>query len=184
MRAAGRAGGFEVDNMPTFQFEGERVSSTRIRQALQRCDLRAAEALLGRRYCLCGRVRRGDALGRKLGFPTANLALGWPLPPVHGIYAVDVSGLEREPLPGVASIGSRPAVHGTDHRLEVYLLDFNEDIYGRYLCVALLQKIRDEAHFDSLEALKTQIASDVGDARAYFASHPTQRKGAKDAYED
>jgi len=168
LRAAGSTYGFEVDNMPTFQVEGERVSSTRIRQALQRGDLSAAEALLGRRYCLCGRVRRGDSLGRKLGFPTANLALGWPLPPVHGIYAVEVSGLERERLNGVASIGSRPAVHGTDHRLEVYLLDFNEDIYGRHLCVALLQKIRDEAHFDSLDALKSQIAHDVEATRQYF----------------
>lgn len=168
LRAAGSAYGFEVANMPTLEIEGERVSSTRIRQALTRGDLSAAEVLLGRRYCLCGRVRRGDSLGRKLGFPTANLALGWPLPPVQGIYAVEVSGLEREPLQGVASIGSRPAVHGTDHRLEVYLLDFNDDIYGRHPCVALLQKIRDEAHFDSLSELKTQIARDVESARAYF----------------
>jgi len=168
LRASGSAYGFEVDNMPTLQVEGERVSSTRIRQALQRGDLSVAESLLGRRYSLCGRVRRGDALGRTLGFPTANLALGWPLPPVQGIYAVHVSGVEREPLQGVASIGSRPAVHGTDHRLEVYLLDFNEDIYGRHLCVSLLQKIRDETHFDSLDALKTQIASDVESAREYF----------------
>ncbi|MGI8739802.1 MAG: bifunctional riboflavin kinase/FAD synthetase [Gammaproteobacteria bacterium] len=168
LRAAGSAYGFEVASMPTFQVEGERVSSTRIRQALKRGDMRTAEALLGRHYCLCGRVRRGDALGRTLGFPTANLALGWPLPPVHGIYAVDVFGLEREPLPGAASIGSRPAVNGTEYRLEVYLLDFNEDIYGRHLRVELLRKIRDEAHFDSLDALKTQIASDVAATRQFF----------------
>lgn len=168
LRAAGRAHGFEVASMPTFQVAGERVSSTRIRQALQRGDLGTAEALLGRRYCLCGRVRRGDALGRKLGFPTANLALGWPLPPVHGIYAVEVFGLVREPLPGAASIGSRPAVNGQEHRLEVYLLDFNGDIYGRHLRVELLHKIRNEAHFDSLDALKTQIASDVEATRQFF----------------
>ncbi|MGH8501591.1 MAG: bifunctional riboflavin kinase/FAD synthetase [Gammaproteobacteria bacterium] len=175
LRAAGRARGFQVDKMRTFRVEGERVSSTRIRQALQRGDLATAERLLGRRYRLCGRVRRGDALGRELGFPTANLSLGWPLPPVQGIFAVDVRGLQPEPREGVASIGHRPTVNGVDHRLEVYLFDFNQNIYGRHLCVELLHKIRDEARFDSLAELKAQIARDVQAARQYFQTRKAAR---------
>lgn len=168
LQAAGRTYGFRVVHMHTFEIDGERVSSTRVRQALQRGDLATAEKLLGRRYALCGRVRRGDRLGRTLGYPTANLRLGRPLPPVHGIFAVEVLGLEREPLAGVASIGNRPTVGGDEHRLEVYLFDFNQDIYGRYLQVELRHKIRDEARFGSLAELKTQIACDVAAAKAYF----------------
>ncbi|HEX2237889.1 MAG TPA: bifunctional riboflavin kinase/FAD synthetase [Gammaproteobacteria bacterium] len=168
LQAQGRAHGFQVVNMPTFQVERQRVSSTRIREALQRGDLATAEKLLGRPYRLCGRIRRGDRRGRILGFPTANLALGWPPPPVKGIFAVRVFGLENKPLNGVASIGNRPTFNGTDDRLEVYLLDFKQDIYGRHLQVELLQKLRDEERFESLEALKKQIEHDVDAAKQFF----------------
>jgi len=168
LQAMGRAHGFQVINMHTYQIDGERVSSTIIRNALQHGDLATAEKLLGRPYRLCGRVRRGDRRGRRLGFPTANLKLGWPLPPVRGIFAVEVFGLDQEPLPGVVSIGNRPTVNGTDYRLEVYLVDFDQDIYGQHLQVDLLHKIRDEARFDSLEQLRQQIERDVQAAREYF----------------
>jgi riboflavin kinase / FMN adenylyltransferase len=168
LQAAGCQRGFQVVNMPTFTINGERVSSTRVRQALQRGDLSLAKRLLGRPYALCGRVRRGDRLGRTLGYPTANLKLAQPLPPVQGIFAVAVHGLEADSLRGVASIGNRPTVNGVDYRLEVYLFDFEQDIYGRRLQVELKHKIRDEARFDSLEAMKQQIARDVIAARRYF----------------
>ncbi len=168
LQRGGLAHGFQVVNMQTFQADGQRVSSTRIRDALQRGDLGTAEKLLGRPYHICGRVRRGDTRGRTLGYPTANLALDWPLPPIKGIFAVEVFGLEEETLTGVASIGNRPTVNGADYRLEVYLFDFERDIYGRYLQVNLLYKIRDEARFNSLEELKRQIALDVEAAREYF----------------
>jgi riboflavin kinase/FMN adenylyltransferase len=168
LQAAGQTQGFQVVNMHTFRIDGERVSSTRIREALQRGDMATAEKLLGRPYRICGRVRRGDMRGRALGFPTANLALGWPLPPVKGIFAVEVFGLEQEPLAGVASIGNRPTINGADDRLEVYLFDFEQDIYGRYLSVDLLHKIRNEACFDSLEELRREIGRDVEAAKRYF----------------
>jgi riboflavin kinase / FMN adenylyltransferase len=180
LQAAGRAHDFQVVNMYTFQIDGERVSSTRIREALQRGDLVTAEKLLGRPYCLCGRVRRGDRLGRQLGFPTANLDLGWPLPPVRGIFAVEVFGLAQESLPGVASIGNRPTVKGVDYRLEVYLFEFEQDIYERRLQVNLLHKIRDEIRFDSLEELRQQIERDVESAKAYFACRQDRFKNLKE----
>jgi riboflavin kinase/FMN adenylyltransferase len=168
LQAAGQTHGFKVVKLHTFQIHGERVSSTRIRQALQRGDMTTAKKMLGHPYPICGRVRRGDSRGRILGFPTANLPLGWPLPPVKGIFAVEVFGLEQEPLSGVASIGNRPTVNGGDDRLEVYLFDFEQDIYRRHLCVNLLYKIRDEARFESLEELRQQIERDVEVARQYF----------------
>jgi riboflavin kinase/FMN adenylyltransferase len=106
--------------------------------------------------------------GRAIGYRTANLALGWPLPPVKGIFAVEVFGLEQEPLEGVASIGNRPTVNGTDWRLEVHLFDFAQDIYRRHLHVDLLHKIRDEARFETLSELSHAIERDVEAARAYF----------------
>jgi riboflavin kinase/FMN adenylyltransferase len=168
LQTAGNEHGFRVINMRTFEIDGERVSSTRIRRALKRGDLSTAEKLLGRPYRICGKVRRGDSMGRGLGFPTANLSLGRPLPPVDGIFAVEVFGLEREPIKGVASIGNRPTVDGVDDRLEVYLFDFDQDIYGRRLQVELLHRIRDEARFSSLEDLRRQIERDVQTAKAYF----------------
>jgi riboflavin kinase/FMN adenylyltransferase len=177
LRAVGRERGFQVVSTRTFRVDGQRVSSTRVREALQHGDLATAEKLLGRPYSICGRVRHGDRRGRAIGYPTANLALGWPLPPVRGIFAVAVSGLEQEPLRGVASIGNRPTVKGTDYRLEVYLFDFAGDIYGRHLQVDLLHKIRDEAHFESLEELRRAIERDVAAAKRYFSEQRTGMRG-------
>ncbi len=156
---------FHVARMHSFQVDGERVSSTRIREALGRGDMDAAQRLLGRPYRLSGRVAHGDRRGRHIGFPTANLRLG-PRPlAVRGVYAVEVFGLDNEPMPGVANVGKRPTVDGTQNRLEVHLFDFDDDIYGRHLHVDLLGRIRDERRFESLEALKAQIARDAEQAR-------------------
>ncbi|MFO8023549.1 bifunctional riboflavin kinase/FAD synthetase [Thiohalophilus sp.] len=171
LRAAGDEHGFTVVNMHTFEIDGERVSSTRIRQALEAGDMGAAERLLGRDYRMSGRVAHGDRLGRQLGFPTANIHLHRRVTPLQGIFAVDVFGLEREPLQGAASLGTRPTVDGTRALLEVFILDFNQDIYGRHIQVSFRHKLRDEEKYDSLERLKQQIDTDVEQTRAYFAAH-------------
>lgn len=158
---------FEVESLPTLLYEGHRVSSSSVRHALVKADMALAKQLLGRTYSLHGRVGHGQKLGRKLGFPTANIFLHRKKSPVLGIYAVQMH-VGDEVFNGVANIGSRPAVQGTYVLLEVYLFDFNQDIYGRYVQVDILHKIRDEEYYDSLDALKAQIAKDVIEAKNYF----------------
>jgi len=159
---------FQVAHMHSFQVDGARVSSTRIRDALGGGDMDTAQKLLGRPYRLSGRVAHGDKRGRQIGFPTANLRLG-PRPlAVRGVYAVEVFGLDHEPVYGVANVGKRPTVNGTQNRLEVHLFDVDADLYGRHLHVDLLARIRDEQRFESLDALKAQIARDAQQARDFF----------------
>lgn len=167
---AGKKYGFQVVSMHTFEIDAERVSSTRIRAALEKGKMSNAEKLLGRRYRMSGRVAHGEKLGRELGFPTANIHLHRHASPIQGIFVVEVFGLDVEPLQGVASIGTRPTVNETKALLEVYLLDFNQDIYGRHIQVSFLKKLRDEEKFDSLDELKQQIQLDVEQAQAYFAA--------------
>ena len=154
--------------MHTFAIDNERVSSTRIRHALEQGDMEKAEQLLGRDYRMGGRVGHGEKLGRELGYPTANIHIHRKVSPILGIFAVEVYGLDQEPLQGVASIGTRPTVGGTKVILEVFLFDFDKDIYGQHLQVSFLHKIRDEEHFASLEVLKEKIAEDVEKAKAFF----------------
>jgi riboflavin kinase/FMN adenylyltransferase len=170
LRAAGIEHGFQVAAMHTFNVDGVRVSSTCIREALAKDDLATAEKLLGRPYRMCGRVVHGDERGRTIGFPTANVHLHRKSSPVRGVYAVEVFGLQKEPLTGVANVGTRPTVGGTEGRLEVHLLDFDEDIYGRYVHVDFLHKLRPEHRFESLEELVTQIRKDAAAARAFHAA--------------
>jgi len=159
---------FTVSIMPTFLVAGERVSSTLVKQALKQGNLSLARRLLGRDYAMMGRVSHGKKLGRDLGCPTANISINRRLTPVHGIYTVKVAGIKDKPIPGVASIGSRPTIDGTKVLLEVHLLDFNEDIYGRHVEVAFCEKCRDEERFENLDLLKLQIMKDVEMARDYF----------------
>ncbi len=168
LQEAGEQHGFEVVNMHTFSVEHLRVSSTRLRQSLREGDLQQAEALLGRAYRVCGRVAHGDKRGRQLGFPTANVHLHRISVPIQGVFAVEVFGLEGEPIAGVANIGTRPTVDGSYSLLEIHLLDFHQEIYGRYLQVDFLRKIRQEQKFASLDALMAQIESDVAQARDFF----------------
>lgn len=169
LKAAGARFKFPVVNMYSFVMDGARVSSTRVRDALAAGDLATAEKLLGRCYRMAGRVARGDQRGRTLGFPTANIFLHRRAVPVQGVFAVEMFGIENEPVPGVANVGTRPTVDGTRSLLEVHLLDFDGDLYGRHVEVDFLHKIRDERRFESLAALKDQISLDVHSARDYFA---------------
>lgn len=164
---------FSVERMATCTVADERVSSSRIRTALQQDDLALASACLGRPYFVLGKVRRGKQLGRTLGFPTANLALASHKTLLSGVYVVTVSGLGPKPLPAVANVGVRPTLHGKPERqLEVHLLDFQQDIYGRRICVNFLQKLRSEQKFESIDALKAQIALDVRKARTHHPLNP------------
>jgi len=167
---AGKKHGFQVVSMHTFEIDMERVSSTRIRAALEKGDMASAEKLLGRRYRMSGRVAHGEKLGRELGFPTANIHLHRQASAIQGIFVVEVFGLDDEPLQGVASVGTRPTVNETKALLEVFLLDFDQDIYGRHIQVSFLKKLRDEEKFDSLDELIEQIQRDVEQAQAYFAA--------------
>lgn len=174
---AGARHGFSVVNMHTVSIDGERVSSTRIRAALAASDLPSAEKLLGRPYRMCGRVAHGDKRGRTIGIPTANIHLHRKVTPITGVYAVEVFGLSREPVAGVANIGTRPTVGGTRTLLEVHLFDFSDTIYGAYLRVNFVHKIRDERRFGSFDELKQRIGQDVVEARAFFRTyHPATRQ--------
>lgn len=166
LRARGRRHGLSVSEIPPVFWSGERVSSTAIRQALKVGDLQRARGMLGRDYSISGRVVRGLGLGRKLGFPTANVNLKRLQAPIDGIFAARVSGLGHAPLDGVASVGTRPTIGGGAPLLEVLIFDFDRDIYGEYITVHFVRRLREERHFDDLEALKRQMHVDVAAARA------------------
>ncbi len=168
LQQAGQQHGFPVVNMHTFNVGTVRVSSTRIREALQQGDLTAAAALLGRPYSMCGRVAHGDKRGRTIGFPTANIFLHRTAVPVDGVFAVEMHGIDGAPLCGVANVGNRPTVAGGRSLLEVHLFDFNREIYGRHVQVSFLKKLRPERKFDSFEKLKEQIQRDAAQAREFF----------------
>ena len=169
MREQGEVHGFECVHTDTLDLGGERVSSTRIRQALADADFALAERLLGRPYSISGKVVYGEQRGRELGVPTANLRLHRLEAPLSGVYAVEVDGAAGKTWPGVANVGFRPTV-GEQPRasLEVHLLGFDGHLYGRRLEVTFREKIRDEAKFDSLDALQEQIHKDIAYGREYF----------------
>jgi len=161
---------FSVESMRTVDVDGQRASSTAVRTALAAGDLEHAAALLGRNYAITGRVAHGDRLGRTLGFPTANVPLR-RRPALTGIFAVRVHGIGAAPRRGVASVGVRPTVKvDATPLLEVFMLDFDESIYGRRITVEFLHKLRDEERFPDVDTLKRAIAHDVVDARNYFAA--------------
>ena len=168
LRSAART--FSVEAMRTVEVGGMRASSTVVRSALAEGDLDLAKALLGRNYTLSGHVTHGDKLGKRLGFPTANLTLRHP-PALTGIFAVRVHGLGHGAREGVASVGVRPTIASGGRPIaEVYLLDFEGAIYGRRISIEFLRKLRDEERFPDLAALTQQIGRDVEDARRYFAA--------------
>lgn len=168
LQKAGVEYGFDVISTQTYCDGGARISSTAVRQALAQDDFAQAEALLGHPFSISGRVVHGDALGRTIGFPTANIPLRRTVTPVKGVFAVEVLGLGDKPIAGVANIGTRPTVKGLRQQLEVHLLDTHMNLYGHHIEVVLKQKIRDEQRFASLDALKEQIAKDVVTARQFF----------------
>ena len=171
--------GYEAHAMTGVMVDGVRVSSTGVRDALAAGDMPRAQRLLGRPYSISGRVVSGDRLGRKLSCPTANVLMKHNRPPLSGIFAVKVHGIDGRLLPGVASLGVRPTV-ARDARpsLEVHVLDFDRDIYGAHLQVDFLHKFRDEEKYADVETLRRQIALDVENTRAFFdrADAEMQRK--------
>lgn len=156
--------GFNLISLPQVDLGAERVSSTRVRSALAAGDLEQATALLGRAYSISGKVVHGAKLGRQLGFPTANIHMRHERPAFTGVYAVKLDGLH-----GVANLGVRPTIAGLPKlSLEVHVLDFASDLYGKHVHVEFLHKIRDEMKFDGLDALKARIAVDTAIARDFF----------------
>src|ERR1700728_2306665 len=165
LRAAGQTHGFGVEQMAPFVFDGVRVSSTVVRERLEFADYAGAARLLGRPYRMTGRVVHGRRLGRTLGFPTANLRLMRRKSQVWCILAVRAYGIDSRPLPGVASLGTRPTVNGTEPLLEVHVFDFAGDLYGRAIEVEFVAKLRDEVKFESLDAMTVQMQIDAARAR-------------------
>jgi riboflavin kinase/FMN adenylyltransferase len=166
LQSASRRHGFELLQVPDIFVAGERVSSSRIREALLQADFDLAARLLGRRYMMSGRVAQGRRLGRQLGFPTANISTGRRNSAVNGVYAVLVHGLVDSPLPGVANVGTRPTVHGGGKQvLETHLFDFDRDIYGRLLHIEFVSRIRSEMRFQNVAELAAQIGRDCAEAR-------------------
>lgn len=166
--ASGSRHGFSVEAANTVAEDGERVSSTRLREVLGEGDFPLAERLLGRPFSITGRVLHGQKLGRQLGAPTANVQLKRLRAPIRGVFLVTAE-VRGKTYPGVANIGSRPTVEGDGRpHLEVHLLDFAGDLYGERMTVMFHEKLRDEERFDSLDALKTAIQADFTAARAHW----------------
>lgn len=156
--------GFDLIDFPAVEVGQERVSSTLVRNALVAGDLVQATHLLGRPYSISGKVVHGAKRGRQLGYPTANVHMRHERPALTGVYAVKLDGRN-----GVANLGIRPTIAGVPKlMLEVYVFDFEEDLYDQHVHVEFFQKIRDEIKFDGLDALKAQIALDVESGRHFF----------------
>jgi riboflavin kinase/FMN adenylyltransferase len=160
---------FSVEAMPTVSVDGERVSSSAVREALARGELERATRLLGRPYTITGRVAHGDKRGRNLGFPTANVPLRHKAA-LSGVFAVRVHGLEDAARTGVASLGVRPTIRaGAKPLLEVFVFDFDEAVYGRQVTVEFLHKLRDEERYPDIDTLVRQMRVDADQAREYFS---------------
>lgn len=168
IRQVGQREGFVAVEIPAVESGGQLVSSTRIRRAIEEGDLDAAAICLGRPYTILGTVVPGKQLGRKLGFPTANLRAHSEQSPPDGVYAVEAK-IAGNPVAGVANIGVRPTIEARGERvLEVHFLDFDQDLYGQDIEIAFVKQLRSEQKFDSPEALQCQIQKDVESAALLF----------------
>ncbi len=178
--AMGSAKGFDVARMNSYEVHGERVSSSLVREALERGDMKAVATMLGRPYTVSGHVVHGQKLGRSLDCRTLNVRFGHPKPATMGIFVVRTHGLADHPLEGVASLGVRPTVEEAGRvLLEVHCFDWparlgSEGGYGKIVRVELLHKLRDEARYDGLEALQAAIHKDIADAREFFEAQGRQ----------
>lgn len=161
--------GAKVELSSGVTWQGSRVSSSRVRHAVRDGDVVAAEQMLTRPFCLRGTVVHGDARGRTIGYPTANLSAPGQVLPRHGIYAA-VAGVHGQWYDAAVSIGTRPTFDGEDVRTEAYLLDFAGDLYGQAMDLHFVARLRDELAFDSLDALVAQIAADVAQVRDVLAA--------------
>jgi riboflavin kinase/FMN adenylyltransferase len=175
LRQSGERFGFAVDAMGCVMLDAERASSSAVRDALAAGRMEHAARLLGRSYSIDGRVVHGEKMGRQLGFATANIRIKHDRPPLTGVFAVEVHGLPDGPHHGVANLGIRPSANQVARPLlEIHLFDFARDIYGTHLNVRFVHKIRDEARFPNLEALKAQIMRDADAARKFFHHRDTE----------
>jgi riboflavin kinase/FMN adenylyltransferase len=163
---------FAVQAVHTVLHNGMRISSTAVRAALAEGNVRMAQTYLGRPYSISGRVEHGDGLGKKLGFPTANIQLKHNRPPLSGIFVVRAHAENMGVLEGVASLGVRPTVHHDGKPvLEVHLFEFAQQIYNRHVRLDFLHKLRDEEKYPDMETLTRQIALDVENAKQWFKQH-------------
>lgn len=168
LQSYGQSHGFTVVNTRTYAITGDRVSSTRIRQVLSEHDFVQAQRLLGRPFSLSGKVIHGRKLGRQIGVPTANISLQRKRLPFDGVYVAELTTADGLRHQGVANVGVRPTINGTSPLLEVHLFDFNRSLYGERVRVEFKAFLRDEQKFDSIEALRQQIQSDIAKARAWI----------------
>lgn len=171
LRAWGRARGFSTDAVAPVRLDGETISSSRIRAALIAGDAETAARLLTRPYAIQGVVQHGDKLGRTIGYPTANLDMSEYLRPAYGIYAVRGRLDDGRVLDGAANLGIRPSFDPPKELLEPHFFDFVGDLYGRTVSVELIDYLRPEAKFDSLDALVAQMDADCARARVILSSH-------------
>lgn len=170
IKVQGPRNNYQAGATETLEFDGERVSSTRIRKALEEADFELAEALLSRPYSIAGKVVYGRQLGGQLGFPTANLQLHRLRAALSGVFVVSVEGPGLVGAKGVANVGTRPTVdESIKANLEVHLLDIDVNLYGKHIKVTFLHKLREEQKFASVEQLREQIAKDITTAREWFA---------------
>jgi len=170
LQRAGAALGYTIEQVPSIKVGNVRVSSTVIREALWEGDLQQATALLGRPYRMSGKVVMGQKVGRTLGFPTANVDLRRKQSAVMGIFAVRVQGIPGGPKDAVASVGTRPTFDGTKPLLEVHLFDFDRDIYGEYIHVDFIARLRSEIKYDSVDELVAQMHQDADNAKSILAA--------------
>lgn len=169
---------FEVASTQSFRLEDCRISSTAVREALSDNDFDLAQQMLGRPFTIAGKVLHGDKRGRTIGFPTANVLLKRCKAPVNGVFAVIVNVAEKS-YSGVANIGHRPTVNGQRSQLEVHLFDFSDDLYGQFISVALVSKIREEMKFDSFELLHQQILKDALAAKTLLNPNSLELRGGE-----
>lgn len=169
LTAVGREQGFTVSDTCTLEHAGARISSTRIRQALEAGEFGLAEQLLGHPYRIGGRVGYGKQLGRQLGVPTANVQLRRYRSPLHGVFAITAHRADGNAHPGVANVGVRPTVSGSTRPiLEVHLLDFTGNLYGERIDVEFHRKLREEQKFESIDKLQEQLQKDIAEAKQLF----------------
>jgi len=169
LQRAGRALDFSLEQIPSIIVDDVRVSSTAIRQALWDGELKHASLLLGRPYRMSGKVVMGEKVGRTLGFPTANVDIRRRQSAVMGIFAVRVDGLQGGLKDAVASVGTRPTFNGTKPQLEVHIFDFDESIYGDYIHVDFVARLRSEKKFAAIDELVAQMHLDADNARSILA---------------
>ena len=169
LEKASRTNDFSIEKIHSVLLSGKRVSSSAIRNFLTEGDFAGAEKFLGRPFSISGKVAHGEKLGRTIGFPTANISIHRKLSPVLGVYSVLVK-LNSKTYSGVCNVGKRPTLGGSKTLLEVFIFDFNKEIYGEHVTVIFKQKCREEKKFESFEELKKQIEKDVEKSRLFFQS--------------